>query len=82
MLLALPLEGHGAEFIAGCEVCVCAPQYSASVAKVVSDTNLIPVNSTWHFPLENVVYWGMDWLCPAYNLVSARYAPACLGARH
>lgn len=43
-------------------------EYSASVANVVSDTDLIPVNSTWHFPMEGVVYWGMDWLCPAYNL--------------
>lgn len=43
-------------------------QYSASVATVVDSTNLIPVNSTWHQPIADVVYWGMDWLCPAYNL--------------
>lgn len=43
-------------------------EYSYSVANVVSDTNLIPVNSTWHAPIDDVVYWGMDWLCPAYNL--------------
>lgn len=44
-------------------------EYSASVATVVTDTTLIPVNNTWHPEIENVVYWGMDWLCPAYNLV-------------
>jgi len=38
-------------------------QYSSSVCTVVDDTNLIPV-ADWHKPIENVVYWGMDWLCP------------------
>jgi len=42
-------------------------QYSSSVANVYDDTNLHPVNDTWHPKIENVVYWGMDWLCPGYN---------------
>jgi len=33
-----------------------------------ADTNLLPVNDTWHPVVENVVYNGMDWLCPTYNL--------------
>jgi hypothetical protein len=45
-------------------------QYSYSVANVIADYNLIPVNDTWHPKIPNVVYFGMDWLCPGYNLVS------------
>lgn len=44
-------------------------QYSHSVANVIDDENLAPVNSTWHPAMENVVYWGMDWLCPGYSQV-------------
>jgi len=32
----------------------------------------MPYNDTWHPRLENIVYWGMDWLCPAYNLVLSK----------
>mmetsp|Transcript_60711 Transcript_60711/g.130970 ORF Transcript_60711/g.130970 Transcript_60711/m.130970 type:complete len:448 (+) Transcript_60711:69-1412(+) len=39
-------------------------QYSSSVCNVVNDTHPLPV-APWHEPLENVVYWGMDWICPA-----------------
>lgn len=42
-------------------------QYSSSVATVISDTHFIPVNSTWHPQIENIVYFGMDWDCPSYN---------------
>eukprot|EP01104_Vermistella_antarctica_P001315 TRINITY_DN1136_c1_g1_i1.p1 TRINITY_DN1136_c1_g1~~TRINITY_DN1136_c1_g1_i1.p1 ORF type:complete len:445 (+),score=107.23 TRINITY_DN1136_c1_g1_i1:158-1492(+) len=42
-------------------------EYSASVANVIDDVNLIPVNDTWHPKIPEVVYFGMDWLCPAYN---------------
>jgi isopenicillin-N N-acyltransferase-like protein len=42
-------------------------QYSHSVLNVFSDTNLQPLNETWHPRLQNIVYWGMDWLCPSYN---------------
>lgn len=31
-----------------------------------------PVNSTWHPQIENVVYWGMDWLCPGYTEVLSK----------
>jgi len=43
-------------------------QYSYSVLNVFDDRNLRP-NATWHPKIENVVYWGMDWLCPAYDTV-------------
>lgn len=42
-------------------------QYSHSVATVIADYNLIPVNDTWHPKIPNVVYFGMDWDCPSYN---------------
>ena len=44
-------------------------QYSSSVATVISDTNLIPANDTWHPKIPNIVYFGMDWDCPSYNEV-------------
>jgi len=46
-------------------------QYSASVLNVVDDTNLIPDNDTWHPKIPGVVYYGMDWLCPGYDLALA-----------
>jgi len=42
-------------------------QYSHSVANVIDDENLKPVNNTWHAPIDDVVYWGMDWLCPGFS---------------
>jgi len=33
----------------------------------MDDTSLRPVNSSWHAPIQNVVYHGMDWLCPGYS---------------
>jgi len=44
-------------------------QYSYSTIKVVNDVDLIPLNDTWHPRMDGIVYWGMDWICPAYNLV-------------
>lgn len=26
-----------------------------------------PTNNTWHFHIPNMIYWGMDWLCPGYS---------------
>jgi len=43
--------------------------YSSSNLRIFDDKNLMPYNETWHPRIENVVYWGMDWLCPAYNTV-------------
>lgn len=40
-------------------------QYSYSVANFMDDTNQRPV-ADWHPKIENVVYHGMDWLCPGY----------------
>jgi len=28
-----------------------------------------PVNDTWHPRLQDVVYYGMDWLCPSFSSV-------------
>lgn len=42
-------------------------QISYSVCNVVDDKNLIP-NETWHPKFNGAVYWGMDWLCPNWDL--------------
>jgi len=47
-----------------------AVQYGWKVANIVEDHNLIPV-ATWHPKIENVVYYGMDWICPGYDTVMA-----------
>lgn len=43
-------------------------QYSHSVANFISDTTLIP-EADWHPKIKNIVYYGMDWLCPSYVLM-------------
>ena len=42
-------------------------EYSYSTLRIYDDLNLEPFNSTWHPRIKDVVYWGMDWLCPGYN---------------
>ena len=37
-------------------------QYSPHVANVIKDHNLAPVNDSWHPPISEMVYWGMDWI--------------------
>lgn len=44
-------------------------QYSYSVLHVIDDHNFLPQNSTWHAPIPDTVYFGMDWICPTYNTV-------------
>jgi isopenicillin-N N-acyltransferase-like protein len=44
-------------------------QFSGYVANFYEDYNILPANETWHAPIENVVYNGMDWLCANYNSV-------------
>ena len=39
---------------------------SPNAPRFYTDTNLLPVNDTWHAPIDNVVYQGMDWLCPGW----------------
>lgn len=46
-------------------------QYSPSVANVFDDTNLRPLNDSWHPRIPQVVYWGMDWICPNDNAMLA-----------
>jgi len=44
--------------------------YSGTKLSVYDDTNLEPTNTTgdtWHPRIPNVVYYGMDWLCPNYS---------------
>lgn len=42
-------------------------QVSHSVCNVFDDTNMMPRNDTWHARIPDVVYWGMDWLCPGWS---------------
>jgi len=44
-------------------------QYSGYVANAYDDTNMLPVNETWHPVVEDTVYNGMDWLCPNFDIV-------------
>jgi len=44
-------------------------QYSNSVANFITPDNFLPANDTWHAPIDDVVYFGMDWLCPNYSEV-------------
>jgi len=44
-----------------------AVQYSHSVCNFISDYNLLPV-ADWHQQIQDVVYHGMDWDCPKYDL--------------
>jgi len=46
-------------------------QYSWSVLNVFTDTNLMP-NTTWHPKIDSIVYWGMDWICPGYDLLLSK----------
>lgn len=43
-------------------------QYSHSTLNVINDSNPLPKNDTFHLPIENVVYHGMDWLCPSFYI--------------
>lgn len=54
-------------------------QYSASVANFFNDTNLQPV-ADWHPRITDVVYWGMDWLCPGYTLPLSKQLTALHGS--
>mmetsp|Transcript_23858 Transcript_23858/g.34996 ORF Transcript_23858/g.34996 Transcript_23858/m.34996 type:complete len:437 (+) Transcript_23858:63-1373(+) len=47
-------------------------EYSGYVAVPYDDQTLLPENSTWHPVIEDVVYNGMDWLCPNYDTVLAQ----------
>jgi len=42
--------------------------YSSSKLSIFDDHNQMPYTS-WHPRIKDVVYWGMDWVCPAYNTV-------------
>lgn len=43
-------------------------QYSASVANFMKDDDMLPVRD-WHPRMNDLVYYGMDWLCPNYTSV-------------
>jgi isopenicillin-N N-acyltransferase like protein len=43
-------------------------RYSADRATFYGDgPSMLPVNASWHAPIESVVYQGMDWLCPGWT---------------
>ncbi len=42
-------------------------RYAANQVRFYNDKNMLPVNSTWHQPIPDVVYHGMDWDCPAWT---------------
>mmetsp|Transcript_13527 Transcript_13527/g.31136 ORF Transcript_13527/g.31136 Transcript_13527/m.31136 type:complete len:438 (+) Transcript_13527:18-1331(+) len=50
-------------------------RYSGSNIAFFDDKNLEP-EADWHPRIENVVYYGMDWLCPGYSEVLARQIKA------
>jgi len=53
-------------------------QYGASVANFYTDTNMMP-NATWHPLMKNIVYYGMDWLCPGYTVALNKQLQAGYG---
>ena len=56
-------------------------EYSASVANVFDDTNMMPLNDTWHPRMKDIVYYGMDWYVGGMHVVDrARRARARRGA--
>jgi len=53
-------------------------EYSYSTLKVFDDLNQMPLYD-WHPRITDVVYWGMDWICPTYNIVLSKQITAELG---
>lgn len=53
-------------------------QYSASVANFMNDTTLKP-EGDWHPKIKNIVYHGMDWLCPSFNQALAQQLTSLYG---
>jgi len=43
-------------------------QYSSSVANFFTDMDMEPT-ADWHPKVKNLVYYGMDWLCPTFTSV-------------
>lgn len=43
-------------------------EYSGYVAVPYNDTTLLPHNDTWHPQLDSIVYNGMDWNCPNFDI--------------
>merc|ERR1712154_651 len=47
-------------------------EYSHSTLNVYDWDNLEPYNASadpqWHPRIKDIVYWGMDWLCPNYDM--------------
>lgn len=46
-------------------------EYSSSTADFFTWDNLRP-EADWHPHIKDIVYWGMDWLCPGYTQVLGR----------
>jgi len=54
-------------------------EYSGSVLNVFDDENMMPYNQTWHPRITDVVYWGMDWICPYFNWMLSKQILAYYG---
>ena len=54
-------------------------QYSPSTANIFDDQNLMPLNESWHPRIKDVVYWGMDWICPNDNRMLSHQLKALHG---
>jgi isopenicillin-N N-acyltransferase-like protein len=56
--------------------------YSTAEAFVFDSTTLQPWNATgtWHPRIPDVVYYGMDWLCPGYTVPLAKELQALHGS--
>jgi isopenicillin-N N-acyltransferase like protein len=54
-------------------------QYSPHVATIIKPDNLLPANDSWHPRIADVVYWGMDWVCPNDNAMLAHQLKAFHG---
>jgi len=43
-------------------------RYAHSAVSFFTDPANVPPTEEWHPPLEDVIYWGMDWACPGYSV--------------
>lgn len=47
--------------------------------KLNQQSPAVQANSTWHPQIDDVVYWGMDWICPNDNRMLATKLQALHG---
>eukprot|EP00456_Euglypha_rotunda_P054509 TRINITY_DN4407_c0_g1_i22.p1 TRINITY_DN4407_c0_g1~~TRINITY_DN4407_c0_g1_i22.p1 ORF type:complete len:297 (+),score=47.79 TRINITY_DN4407_c0_g1_i22:115-1005(+) len=54
-------------------------EYSASVANFYTDTDMEP-EADWHPRIKDIVYYGMDWLCPNFDTVLSQQLTYAYGS--